>query len=257
MRKILKACNVAFSMYSKIPMPRFVWGTEDMRYHLCFFPLVGAVVGAFCLGWYSLFTYLSMSRVTGSLVALAIPLLLTGGFHVDGFMDTMDALSSYQEREKKLEILKDPHIGAFSVITLFTAVLLAAGCLIEVKAKPQALCLCGCFIISRALSGLCVMSLPSAKQAGMLKTTMDTAGKSTVKTVLVVESLLTVGGLLWISPLYGGAVLLAMGLTLLWFVPMTKKNFGGITGDLEGCFVVISEIVSSMLVCAAGFLPLG
>ena len=40
------------------------------------------------------------------------------GFHVDGFMDTMDALHSYQPRERKLEILKDSHIGAFSVIKL-------------------------------------------------------------------------------------------------------------------------------------------
>lgn len=46
------------------------------------------------------------------------PLIITGGFHVDGFMDTMDALHSYQPRERKLEILKDSHIGAFSVIKL-------------------------------------------------------------------------------------------------------------------------------------------
>ena len=50
------------------------------------------------------------------LMAPSIPLLVTGGFHLDGYMDTMDALHSYQKKEKKLEILKDPHIGAFSVI---------------------------------------------------------------------------------------------------------------------------------------------
>ena len=52
MKKIAKACNVAFSMYSKIPMPRFEWASEDMRYHLFFFPWIGAVIGLLEWGWY-------------------------------------------------------------------------------------------------------------------------------------------------------------------------------------------------------------
>ena len=42
LKKIGKAFVVAFSLYSKIPMPRFNWESEDMKYHLCFFPWVGA-----------------------------------------------------------------------------------------------------------------------------------------------------------------------------------------------------------------------
>ena len=53
-----------------------------------------------------------------TVVGTAIPILITGGFHVDGFLDTCDALHSYQPRERKLEILKDSHIGAFAVIML-------------------------------------------------------------------------------------------------------------------------------------------
>ena len=48
---------------------------------------------------------------------MAIPLMITGGFHVDGFMDTMDAFHSYQEKEQKLNILKDSHIGAFAAVS--------------------------------------------------------------------------------------------------------------------------------------------
>ena len=46
--RIIKSCIVAFSMYSKIPMPQFEWKEEDMQYMLCFFPWVGAVIGV-CL----------------------------------------------------------------------------------------------------------------------------------------------------------------------------------------------------------------
>ena len=44
--RIIKSFFIAFSMYSKIPMPQFQWKDEDMRYALCFFPWVGAVIGA-------------------------------------------------------------------------------------------------------------------------------------------------------------------------------------------------------------------
>ena len=43
---IIRGIAVAFSTYSKIPMPQFVWKEEDMRYSMCFFPWIGAVIGA-------------------------------------------------------------------------------------------------------------------------------------------------------------------------------------------------------------------
>ena len=122
----LKSIAVAFSMYSKIPMPQFVWKSEDMKYHLCFFPWIGALTGVLEVVWYQISCQWQMSFLTLCVMA-AIPLLVTGGFHVDGFLDTCDALHSYQSMEKKREILKDPHIGAFAVLSLLTAVLLGLG----------------------------------------------------------------------------------------------------------------------------------
>ena len=40
---ILKSIIIAFSMYSKIPMPQFEWKEEDMKHVLCFFPWIGIV----------------------------------------------------------------------------------------------------------------------------------------------------------------------------------------------------------------------
>lgn len=110
---IIRGIAVAFSTYSKIPMPQFVWKEEDMRYSMCFFPWIGAVIGAILWGWFRLSALLGISTLAFILISAALPLIITGGFHVDGFMDTMDALHSYQPRERKLEILKDSHIGAF------------------------------------------------------------------------------------------------------------------------------------------------
>lgn len=116
--RIIKSFFIAFSMYSKIPMPQFQWKDEDMRYALCFFPWVGAVIGALWYLWKWFVTGSRWEPLCYTVVGTAIPILITGGFHVDGFLDTCDALHSYQPRERKLEILKDSHIGAFAVIML-------------------------------------------------------------------------------------------------------------------------------------------
>ena len=60
----------------------------------------------------------------GALILL-IPILVTGGFHLDGYMDVKDALSSYADREKKLEILKDPNVGSFAIIGIICRIIMA------------------------------------------------------------------------------------------------------------------------------------
>ena len=115
---VFKSVTVAFSMYSRIPMPRFRWETEDMRYHLCFFPWVGGVIGILEYLWFLGVVRFEIGPTAATLIALSIPILVTGGFHLDGFMDTCDALSSWRTREERLQILSDPHIGAFAVIRL-------------------------------------------------------------------------------------------------------------------------------------------
>ena len=86
-----------------------------MRYAMCFFPVIGAVIGGLLSLWICL-----TGDSTGSLfrasVAVLIPLIVTGGIHLDGLLDTADALSSYKTMEEKLEILKDSHTGAFAII---------------------------------------------------------------------------------------------------------------------------------------------
>lgn len=45
MKKMWNSFKIAFSMYSKIPMPQSEWTDENMSLAMCFFPWVGAVIG--------------------------------------------------------------------------------------------------------------------------------------------------------------------------------------------------------------------
>ena len=115
---LLHSLIICFALYSKIPMPHVEWTKENMRFSICFLPLVGTVIGLFEGLWIFFCMRFGIGHLTEVLILAAIPIMLTGGIHLDGFMDTMDAVNSWQDRERKLGILKDSHIGAFSVIML-------------------------------------------------------------------------------------------------------------------------------------------
>lgn len=257
---MFKALIVAFSMYSKIPMPRFEWESKDMEYHLVFFPWVGAVIGIIEYLWALVYFSARLNSIFYLAIALAIPLLITGGFHLDGFMDTMDALHSYQNREKKLEILKDPHIGAFSVICLVIFFLLAFG--FSAHLEEYFVCgrdflkyvgtMGGVFFVSRCLSGISVTFFDKAKKDGMVYTESKTGNKSVVGTVLIVELIIVCGLMIFLNFCWGTLGALAgLGGSFLYYYVMSKKEFGGITGDLAGFFVCVGELSALVVMVLA------
>ena len=111
----MKALLMAFSMYSRLPVPDFVWEEEDRKKAMCFFPLVGVLAGAVFFLVYLFMERSGAGPVFKGALLTAVPLLATGGIHMDGFLDTCDARASWGDREKKLQILKDTHAGAFAV----------------------------------------------------------------------------------------------------------------------------------------------
>ena len=103
---MIQSLIIAFAMYSKIPMPRVDWNKKNMRYALCFFPMVGVVIGLALWGCVRLCEIGNMKGFFSSVLLTILPIILTGGIHMDGFLDTVDALSSNASKERKLEILK-------------------------------------------------------------------------------------------------------------------------------------------------------
>ena len=101
-------------------------------------PLVGLVIGGAEWLWFLFRSWLSFGPVLHGVGMTLIPLLLTGGIHLDGFMDTVDALKSHAAPEKKRAILKDPHAGAFAVIGLAAYLLLWFGLCVELPCRDLA-----------------------------------------------------------------------------------------------------------------------
>lgn len=242
----LKGLVIAFSMYSKIPMPHFTYKEEDMRYMLCFFPWIGAVIGILLYGWRVFCDCLSVGRIAYVLVGATIPLIITGGFHADGFLDTCDAFHSYQSRERKLEILKDSHIGAFAVIRAGLYGLLYLAAFSEIKNKRLLLIYCCGFVFSRVLSGIGVVTLRPAKKDGLLASFADHARKRVVLATLCIQGLLCLGGMMYLNLPVGILVGLAGLVVFVYYKIRCYKELGGITGDTAGYFVLLCELCMAL-----------
>lgn len=245
----MKSLIIAFAMYSKVPMPRVDWEKKALSWALCWFPLVGAVIGAVLYGWMSLARYLGFGPLFFAAVALLIPIALSGGIHLDGFCDTCDALSSHQTRERKLEILKDSHTGAFAIICCGLYLLVFFACWSEVAAAGRAaLVLALGPVLSRSLSGLFAVTLPNARGTGLLATFTDTMDTAKARGVMVIWVVACVAAMLWLDLWTGGAALLGAGLACLYYRVMSARQFGGVTGDLAGFFLQICELGMVLMV---------
>lgn len=86
MRSVWNSFLIAVSMYSRIPVPQADWNEKNMRYALCFFPLIGAVIAAVCFGLFYLSEYLGLPVYMIGAVMTVVPIAVTGGLHMDGFV---------------------------------------------------------------------------------------------------------------------------------------------------------------------------
>ena len=251
---LLQSFIISMSMYSKIPMPKVEWKKENMKYVLCFFPLVGLVIGLliWLAGTWLLKT--NCGRIFFAAVMTLIPVLVTGGIHLDGFMDTMDALGSYGDRNKKLAILKDSHAGAFAILGICCYFLWSMAVWSEVTEEMLPVIGCG-YVLSRALSGLSVATYPLARKKGLAATFQQNARQGLVQAVLTVYVFAAGMGMLALDVSYALAAVAACTLVFCYYKRMSEKQFGGITGDLAGYFLQLCELsVTTAVVLTGGVL---
>lgn len=214
-----------------------------MRYIFCAFPLVGALTGLMLWGWRALCDWLAFGDILYAAGCVALPVLVTGGIHLDGFLDTVDALSSHAERDKKLAILKDPHIGAFAGIFTGVYMIVGLGLHAQLRGVPLLpLWLSVSFVTSRALAGLFTVALPGARADGLAHTFSSNARRGPAFVSAWVWLAVAFTAALWRGALPALGLVVSLAMAAVGFIHMAKKQFGGMTGDLAGFFIQISEL---------------
>lgn len=248
-------------MYSKIPVFQFEWKEKEMRYAIAFFPVIGAVIGTAEYLFFRALSTVDAPLLITVPVMCAIPLIITGGIHLDGYMDTSDALSSYMDREKRLEILKDPHIGAYAVIrtVIYTEIFVAALAAV-LHFSPGMICIWAFgFVLSRMLSALSVVTFSCANREGTLYSFSGKKGIGSNKPALIIIicEIIALAVSMILFDLRSSLIIIGSELAVfIYYRYKSAKVFGGITGDLAGWFLCLAELWMTVALAVAALTEL-
>ncbi len=239
---ILRSIAMAFSCFSKLPAPQVQWKDENMRYMLAVLPLVGAAIGLVLWAWMLLCNRLGFSDTLLASGVTLLPVLLTGGIHLDGYCDTVDALSSHAEPARKLAILKDPHPGAFAVVFVAAYLLGYFALAAQLPRTGETVRLLALLhIMSRIVSAFAALRFPLAGEGGMLHACRQAADKS-VTIILSAAFALCAGGMALVSLWAGLGMACIAVLTAGYVRRMSTREFGGMRGDLVGYLIAVGEL---------------
>lgn len=253
LRDCFSGLLVAFGMYSALPLPQVEWKKHTMRYALGFLPLIGVLVGACEYGWLLLAQHWELHTMLYAAGAVLIPVAITGGIHVDGFVDSCDALCSYGETEKKLEILKDPHVGAFGILWMVVLLLAQFGLFAQLYDTPQfAGFLFAGYALARAFGGDLIVTQKCAKDSGLARMFADNTDKKQVSYVMAGWIAASVCWLLLMGKGFGLAVFVLLLLYFVYHVRLCYRQFGGITGDLCGMCITMMETLALLAAVVCG-----
>ena len=241
LKKYLEGFYMALGMFTAIPLPFHLWKEKHTSIMITFFPLVGLIVGVVWWLVSNLLFAFGIPHMLAAVILTVIPFFIAGFIHLDGYMDTSDALLSYRTLEDKLQILKDPNVGAFAVVMLVIVLFMQFGAVHGIAQSRQYLFLMvGVMVISRCCAALSIFFLPhnlGSNYAPLLA--QGVAGGHKVFVVLIKITALALSfsyaGYLGIIVL--GAVLIGYSLAMLKAI----RGFKGISGDLLGFALIISE----------------
>ena len=200
-------------------------------------PLVGLEIGVLWMGIGWLVRILQIPSMAAAVVLSAYPYFVTGFLHLDGFMDVTDAVKSWRDLERRREILKDSHVGSFSVIAIVLLALAQFGMFASVKETVDVRILMLIPVVSRCCSALAVTALPP------MSTSQYASQKVSPMHILVLLVMLAaaVAGGFALCGTYGFALVGCMagyGLALR----RAYKSLEGMNGDISGYSLTIAEL---------------
>jgi len=233
---------MSVGLFSAVPLPLHIWDETCANFMLVCFPFIGVVIGVMWWGAAKLLISGGIPIMLASAITAVFPFLAAGFLHLDGFMDTSDAVLSRRPLEEKQVILKDPHTGAFAVIMLAVLLVLQFGAVFPIVEKGRCLVLLITVpVISRccaALSILCLNTMPQSSYANMLRQNTGIQHKIAVLITAIPAIAFScyfarTAGLITAASVIAGFIA-----ALVW----AYKDLRGVSGDVAGFALVTGEL---------------
>ena len=251
MNNLYRHFSTAVTFLTILPVPFFrsqVIAAADLAKSFSFFPLAGLIIGSLCL----VSTLILRNWMPPVLIAVTIAALLallTRGLHLDGLADLADGIGGGYTPERRLQIMKDSHIGAFGTVALVFAVVFKVAALYTIIQAHYWTPLLLAPTFSRLTMVLTAYKSPYARSEGGLgKPFLEhMTGRQTL-----IAAILSCFPALLLEPTSLVFYLLATTLCAAAFRLLSRRSLGGITGDVLGATNEVSEIVLfTISACAA------
>jgi adenosylcobinamide-GDP ribazoletransferase len=232
----MRNLRIAFGLMTTLPIKLpDDWFPGDSGRAAVWYPFVGLIVGALTwLAWTG--SMLVFPPLVAGIITLIVWVALTGGLHLDGLADCCDGLFVSASVERRLEIMKDPRMGAFGVIGLVLVLFLKAATLASLTPVSSL-----GILLAASLGRWCILPaglLPLARPSGMgadfaLGFRRPFIFWGAIVPVIIAVLLGTRGILSLLAGLIGMAF-------VLW---LAKSRIGGVTGDVFGMVVEVVEVI--------------
>jgi adenosylcobinamide-GDP ribazoletransferase len=230
--------RTALAFLTRLPVPAPADPKLDRA--AAWFPVVGLVVGGIAAGVRALADQV-LPPAPATVLAVAAAVLVTGGLHEDGLADVADALGAHTTRERRLEILKDPRVGAFGALALILAVGLVVTTVAGLDTEHAVRTLIAAHVLARWAILPVSRALPPARAGGAGALLRVTTPALAVAAILAIAATLVAA-----TPGPGAAALAAAALAALVAALTLRRGLGGVTGDGYGATAKLAELA----VCA-------
>ena len=236
--RLIRAFFMCLGMFTSLPCPYRPWDEDARDWMLVMLPLVGLVIGA--LWYFVAWLPLTAVEVVRNALIVSFPWLVTGFIHLDGYMDTCDAMLSWRPLEKRLEILKDSHTGAFAVVGIVILALFSYDAVADNWIENwQGLIFIP--IVSRCGSAFSVLSLKPIGHSQYAEMKSHLPQKISVAAIWLIAVVVC---FLW----RGRTALTLIIETAAYALAMTwvYRTLKGVSGDVAGFALTVSECVALM-----------
>jgi adenosylcobinamide-GDP ribazoletransferase len=229
---------LALSLLSRLPVR---CGSYARGAHAAWaYPLAGLVIGGLAALGALIALWCGLPAPLAALIALTLGIVTTGAMHEDGLADTADGLWGGWTQARRLEIMRDSHIGSYGVIALCLSLAARGVALWLLFAQSPAAGVTGVLVaatLSRAAMAGVMAALPHARSDGL----SHSQGSASMATALLGLGL-SIGVALILA---GGAGLWAVlwaGLVAVAVAALARAKIGGQTGDILGATQQMTEI---------------
>jgi adenosylcobinamide-GDP ribazoletransferase len=239
---MIKSLVLMIQFLTKFPVPiNLKVDDADFQRGIVWFPLVGFLIGGSMFLIYTMTSLVWPTFVTVVLL-VAFQIFITGGLHLDGLADTFDGLYSYRNKEEMLEIMKDSRVGTNGVLVLIVAILLKTTLLFNLISQDYLWVIILMPVFSRSMGVFLAYIGVYARKKGMGGFFI---GHTTLSRLILAMVICLLLSLIYWKSLF----LIPLMLLFTWLYNFhVKSKIDGITGDVIGAWIEMSEIIFLMVV---------